>query len=300
MRLFHRVDPLTSAVIKSCSPARFVRLQQGQLASGRPSLLVADLSESVVLLGRYQRRWSAAGDWASVVRRVGGGRALRIHPGVTGVSLVVPDPQFPPDKTMNRCVRGLLSAIGSVSGKAAHYFGRDAAVVGGNEVALLSQEGLGPVLFEAYVSVTGALEMPAGRYPGHGDPRVAAPPRAMLAGGVTFDVLSEALVRAYGARPGALPDEGADLAVDEDEAGLAWSGWADVPIGFIEALTGPGTVRLRGDFIAASATIAALERLLATESRARVRRTVAEAFEGGYLIGVDAPETLADAVLAAG
>jgi len=299
MRIFHPVDLLTSAVVKACAPARFVRLQQGQLAAGRPSLLVADLSESVVLLGRYQRRWSAAGDAGPIVRRVGGGRAVQIHPGVTGVSLVVPDPQFTPDKTMNRCVRGLLSAIGTVSGKAAHYFGRDAAVVGGNEVAILSQEGLGPVLFEAYVSVTGALEMPAGRYPGHGDPRVAAPPRATLER-VTFDVLADTLVRAYGARPGALPDEAADLAVDEDDAGLAWSGWADVPIGFIEALTGPGTVRLRGDFIAPSATIAALERRLATESRARVRRTVVEAFEGAYLIGVDAPETLADAVLAAG
>ena len=88
MRLFHRVDPLTSAVVKSCSPGRFVRLQQGQLASGRPSLLVADRGLSIQQAGFVV----AMGAAFTVLSNVLGGYVsdrLRNPPLVIGGSLAV-------------------------------------------------------------------------------------------------------------------------------------------------------------------------------------------------------------------
>ncbi len=298
MRIFQRMDALTGVVVEGCPPERFVRLEQGLLAAAHPGLLVADLAESAVLLGRFQRRWSAAPDAARVARRVGGGRALEVGAGTVGVCVVVPAPEFSPDKTMNRCVRGLLHAIGAVAGKPAHYFGRDAVLMDGREVAVVSQEGIDPVVFEAYVSVTG---FPSGRYPPHGDPRVAE----RTVGGldqVPFATFAAALMAAYAAAPGALPPEGPPPAppVDEREGGYRWSGWADVPIGFVEAMVRPGVVRLRGDFIAPYERVVALEQRLAAASRAALRDATVDAFAGAYLHGVDDPVVFADAVLAAG
>src|SRR5262249_27213497 len=182
-----------------------------------------------------------------------------------------------------RCVRGLLHAIGAVAGKPAHYFGRDAVIMDGREVAVVSQEGIDPVMFEAFVSVRG---FPPGRYPPHGDPRVAE--RAI--GGldaVPFATFSAALMSAYAARPGAAPPEGPSPApaVDEREGGYRWSGWADVPIGFVEAMARTGVVRLRGDFIAPYERVVALEQRLAAASRTTLPGAAAGAFAGAYLLG---------------
>jgi hypothetical protein len=298
MRIFQAMEALTGAVVEGCPPERFVRLAQGLLASARPGLIVADLAESAVLLGRFQRRWSAAPEPGRVVRRMGGGRALEVGPGTVAVCVVVPSPTFSPDKTMNRCVRSLLHAIGAVARKPAHYFGRDAVVMDGREVAIVSQEGLDPVLFEAYVSVKG---MPAGRYPPHGDPRIAERTLGGL-GDVPFAAFAAELMAAYAAQPGPPPEEGPLPAPspDEREGGFRWSGWVDVPIGFVEAMVGHGVVRLRGDFIAPYDRVVALEQRLASASRAGLREAAADAFAGAYLHGVDDPTIFADAVMAAG
>jgi hypothetical protein len=248
---------------------------------------------------------------------------VRARPGTAGVLLAVPPGGWPErlagDRLLNRCVRGLLRALpraGATGG--AFYFGRDFVVSQHRHVATVSQDGArgGTLLFEAIVAATAPLAVPAA-YPEHPDPRAPGPPPGDL-GDPGFERLAAAIVDGYGtllqATPTAepvAPDEGPPLAppVDEDEAGLAWSAPAPIPIGFVQAGARAesgriGEVRLRGDFIAPAFAVAALEAALRGRrfDLADVGPELDAAFGPGAqpMIGVRDLRALADCILEAG
>lgn len=329
---------LDVARIPRCDPARFTRLEAGLLASGwpRPLLVVAGFAEPALLLGRHQRAASAV-DLAAArarglnpVRRAGGGRSLLVGEGAVGLFLYAPpsdrlaEPAFPPDRAMNRYVRGLLSGLRTLGARGAAYFGRDFVSAESRQLAAVSQESTpaGALAFEAIVAVGRPLPVPhdLSRYPPHRDPRAAGPAPvslAELAGAPpAFEALAEALAggwcavheREPAAAAGALP-EAALPPAEEDEAGLSASGLAEIPIGFAEALAGAAagalvTPRLRGDFLAPARLVAGLEAALdgCPLDLAEVGARVDAAFHGpgAFLHGARELRVLADAVLAAG
>jgi hypothetical protein len=195
---------------------------------------------------------------------------------------------------------------------------------GGRQLAAVSQEGRpdGAVALEAFLSVSRPLQPPPDllRVRPHSDPRAAGPDTVLLSelAGRTpgFDEVAAALMAGWGASgspepepfEGALPEAQLPPA-EEDETGLSGSGLVEIPIGFLEALTAAAAgrlvgPRLRGEFIAPAAALAALEAALdgAPLDDAEVGRRVNEAFHqpGAFLQGVKELGAVAQAVLAAG
>jgi hypothetical protein len=324
------------AVLPRCDPASFLRAEAGLLASGAdgPVLVVAGFSSAAVLLGRHQRARSTV-DPAAVralplLRRAGGGRSLVVDAGKVGVFLYTPPgevlvaPPFPADRISNRYVRGLLSALRSLGAERAAYFGRDFVSADRRQLAIVSQEATsaGALAFEAFVAVEGSLAPPQemARRPPHSDARAGGPPPASLAefsgSPVPLAVMANALGGGWatlsGRRltpfTGTLP-EGELPPAEEDEVGLASSGPVEIPIGFLEALSGfaSGALvgpRLRGDFIAPAETVRALEASLegAPLDEVEIGRRVDAAFHGSgaFLHGVRELGTVSMAVVAAG
>lgn len=284
---------LQVALLPSCDPARFVRAEAGLLSRGHPApiLVIAELATPALLLGRHQRATStvdlpaARALGLAPIRRAGGGRALLAGEGVVGLFLHTPAgaplaaAPFPPDRTTNRYVRGLLAALRSLGARQAAWFGRDFVSAGGRQLAAVAQEATqdGAVALEAFLSVARALAPPPGvlRARPHSDPRAGGPASVTLAElsgrAPGFDEVAEALMKGWGGTDGPepVPVEGAlpeaDLPpAEEDEAGLSSSGPVEIPIGFLEALSAAAAgrligPRLRGDFIAPAATLASLE-----------------------------------------
>lgn len=327
---------LQVALLSRCDPGRFVRVGAGLLAHGHPAplLVIAELAGPALLLGRHQRAASAVDLPAALargarpLRRVGGGRALLAGEGIVGLFLYTPAgaplsaAPFPPDRTTNRYVRGLLAALRSLGARQAAWFGRDFVSASGRRLAVVSQEGTpdGALALEAFLSVSRPLEPPPGvlRERPHSDPRAGGPasiPLAELAGRTPgFDEIAAALMAGWGGPGDPEPVMGALVEADlppaeEDEAGLSTSGPVEIPIGFLEALAGAAAgrlvgPRLRGDFIAPAAAVSALEAALdgAPLEAAEVGRRVNEAFHqpGAFLQGVKDLGSVAGAVLAAG
>lgn len=329
---------LDVARLPRCDPARFSRLEAGLLATGwpRPVLLLASFTEPALLVGRHQRAASAVDPAVArarglvPVRRAGGGRSLLVGEGAVGVFLYAPpgdrlsEPAFPPDRAMNRYVRGLLGGLRALGARGAAYFGRDFVSAEGRQLATLSQESTaaGGLAFEALVAVGRPLPVPGdlSRYPAHGDARAAGPPPVSLAelasAPPTYERVAAALeagwcaVHGRAATPvaGALP-EAALPPVEEDEAGLSESGRFEIPIGFVEALAGAAagrlvTPRLRGDFLAPAHVVAGLEAALdgCPIDLVEVGARVDAAFHrpGAFAHGLRELRVLADAVMAAG
>ena len=329
---------LQVALLPRCDPARFLRVEAGLLARGfsGPVLVVASLAAPVVLLGRHQRARSAVDAAAArsralpLLRRAGGGRSLFAAEGAFGVFLYTPPgevlvaPAFPADRITNRYVRGLLSALRSLGAERAAYFGRDFVSADQRQLAVVSQEATaaGGLAFEAFIPMDRPLSLPAelAREPAHSDTRVGGPPAATLAdfsgGPVAFDALAAALAEGWGKLsgrelaplPGTLPEEALPPA-EEDEVGLLESGPVEIPIGFLEVLTGVAAgrlvgPRLRGDFIAPAEAVRALEAALegAPLDAVEIGRRVDAAFHGpgAFLHGVRGLGTVALAVMAAG
>jgi hypothetical protein len=268
----------------------FSRLARGllaQVAGGRGArLLVCELTGDVIALGRFQRARTAVRGKPARVRRVGGGVAVAAGTGTIGVALALPSlGGITPDKVLNRWVRGLDAGLTRAGAPGVHYFGRDHVVASGRRLGCVSQEiaPSGEVLLEAIVGVNRPLSLDAGvrGYPTHGDVRISGLRDVTLAElaarELTFSGIAQALAEGWaGASQLALhheetPPRAAELAVwpeiDEDEAerGLEWSGVADVPIGFVEALARAeggklAAARLRGDFLAPSSLVAEMER----------------------------------------
>jgi len=329
---------LDIARLPACPPARFARLEAGLLASGwpRPLLLVAGFSSPALLLGRHQRAAStvdlgaARGRGLEPLRRAGGGRCAVVAEGSVGVFLYAPagdllsQPAFPPDRAMNRYVRGLLVALRALGVRGAAYFGRDFVSAESRRLAAVSQEGTsdGALAFEAVIAVARGLALPPGlsRAPAHSDARAEGPGAVTLAelsgAAPGFDAVAGALVQgwcaAHGREPaaadGLLPEAPLPPA-EEDETGLVPGGPIEIPIGFAEALTGVAggrlvTPRLRGDFVAPASLVAALEASLdgAPVEPIEVGRRIDAEFRqpGAVIHGVRSLRSLADAVLAAG
>jgi hypothetical protein len=331
--------PLHLALLPACDPARFLRVEAGLIARGArgPVLVVAGFSSPVVLVGRHQRlrtvvdRAAARAQGLPLLRRAGGGRSLLAAAGTVGVFLYTPPgevlvaPAFPADRITNRYVRGLLSALRALGAERAAYFGRDFVSADKRQLAIVSQEatGAGALAFEALVAVEQPLLLPAGlaaRGPEHTDTRAGGPPAASLSDfsqeAVGFDRLAGALAQGWGTlagrEPVPLPEElpEDDLPpAEEDEVGLSTSGPVEIPIGFLEVLSGfasGGLVgpRLRGDFISPAETVRSLEASLegAPLDAVEIGRRVDAAFHapGAFLHGVRELGTVAMAVMAAG
>jgi hypothetical protein len=154
----------------------------------------------------------------------------------------------------------------------------------------------------------------------HADERAAGPPPATLAdlGGraPSLDEVADALMRgwceAHGREPvpldGELPEAPLPPGL-EDETGLSESGPVEVPIGFVEALSGAAAGRLvaprvRGDLMAPAHVLSALEASLegAPVDALAIGQRVDAAFRlpGAFAHGLRGLRPLADAVLAAG
>lgn len=329
---------LQVALLPRCDPARFVRVEAGLLARGHPApiLVIAEFATPALLLGRHQRAESAVNlpaaraQGVAPLRRAGGGRTLLAGDGTVGLFLHTPPgapltaAPFPPDRTTNRYVRGLLAALRRLGARQAAWFGRDFVSAGGRQLAVVSQEGTpgGAVALEAFLSVSRPLEPPPEwlRARRHSDPRAGGPAAVSLAELAartpTFDEVAAALMAGWGGPDGPVPVpvDGALPEVElppaeEDETGLSTSGLVEIPIGFLEALSavaagrlvGP---RLRGDFIAPAAAVVALEAALdgAPLDATEVGRRVNEVFHepGAFLQGVTELGTVAQAILAAG
>lgn len=333
--------PLLFELHPACPPDRFVRLGAGLLermgAAPRPRLLLAELSGEAILLGRHQRAASALDRTAieeaslDVHRRLGGGRALLAGEGRLGLYLALPqadallDTPIPADRVINRYVRGLLAGLiraGAETG--AHYFGRDFVSSESRQLARLSQEGLagGATLFEAVIGVTESTELlPSfGGYPVHSDPRAEGPPPVTLEelwpAPRPFTALAEAIIHGYEKAFGVSPERDASptspgeasLPVWEEESGFEKSGVADIPIGFAEALLRHDgerveEVRFRGDFIAPSFAVKAMEEELAGTPLefGALGEKVDAVFRrpGAAILGIRGLRIFPDAVLAA-
>jgi lipoate-protein ligase A len=331
------VNELWTYFVPACDAARFVRIAMGLLPElerdRQPRLVLAELLDDSVLLGRFQRAASTIDlDRAgSVIRRLGGGRALSVGHGVLGVLLGLPDlaalldKPIGPEKLLNRYVRGLLAGISACgAGTGAHYFGRDFVSAERREVAALSQDGSpsGAVLLEAFVGVSRTLELAPGyaRFRAHTDPRSSGPAHATLSDlaqrAVAIEELARAIASGYAkVHKCALawketPVEAAapEPPVLEMESAFRASGPFQVPIGFVEALVRTESnqiveARVRGDFIAPAFTIRALEASLTgcpiSAEQVGLRIDAAFRAPGAMILGVTALQVFADAILAA-
>ncbi len=330
--------PLHLAVLPACDPERFARLGAGLLSRGHevPVVAVAGFASPAVLLGRHQRAPSSVNLAAAkvnripVLRRTGGGRALLVGPGATGLLVYTPPGQqlaptpFPPDRTTNRYVRGLLAALRRLGAGHAAWFGRDFVSNDGKRVATVAQEGTaeGSLLLEALVAVERDLALPGGLAVAraHADPRAGGPPPVSLAEisgrAAALDEVAATLAESFGQlgkREPLLLQAGLPEAelppAQEDEEGLSESGPLEIPIGFLEALTAVAAGRLvgpriRGDFIAPAAVLRSLETALdgAPLDQADIGRRVDEAFHGpgAFLQGVTELRDIVRAVNLAG
>lgn len=117
-----------------------------------------------VSVGRFHRR--AAGD-SPLVRRLSGGRAVAVGPGIVSLTGVYPSMGWlsfgretpGPDQVLNRGLRPLLAALRS-AGVDAFYGGRDLVTWEARPIALASFTVLpdGVVVVEAHVAVSTGLD----------------------------------------------------------------------------------------------------------------------------------------------
>jgi hypothetical protein len=299
-------------------------------------IAVAGFDAPAIFLGRHQRASSSVDLDAAeagrlpVLRRTGGGRALLVGPGAVGLLVYTPPGQqlaptpFPPDRTTNRYVRGLLAALRRLGAGHAAWFGRDFVSNDGKRVATVAQEGTarGALLLEALIAVESDLALPGGLAVAraHSDPRAYGPPpvslEALSGRAAGLDEVAATLAMCFeqlGKREPLLLE--ADLPeaehppAREDEVGLAQGGVQEIPIGFLEALTGLAAGRLvgpriRGDFIAPAETLRGLEASLdgSLLDLASIGQRVDEAFHGpgAFLQGVTKLGDVARAVHLAG
>ncbi len=258
-------------------------------AGSAPAVLYgAGLVGDAVALGLWQRGADAVNGEAAegagvrVLRRSTGGPTAWAGDGVVYVALCLRHASVftscPPDRVLNRNVRGVLGGLG-LSGSPAHYFGREWLSVARRPVALVGWDRLrdGRVLLELFIArersfVPGSV---LDGYPEREEPPFLGKEPITLAEAWSELRSVERIVRwiAEGHRSrfgsevvadqSSLTDQerqaAKDDAVDflwrpEEEDGLAWSNPRAVPIGFVSAgarLDAEGLVadvRVAGDF----------------------------------------------------
>ena len=289
------------------------------------ALVLAQLGGECGLLGAFQRVGRSG--LAAERRGLCGGRSAYAGDGTCALFAVTRDApawfaeaEAPTGaRLLNRWVRGLLAGLSRV-GVSASYPGRDFVAADGARVAALSlaRFASGAAIFQAILA-TARPYTTAERAPEF--PGLPPLPRAGTLGGrVGVEPLFAALAAGFAERFG-LELERAPLSSDErralaavalpaleepELAGLRSGGAVAIPIGELEAhvaLRADGAlerVRLRGDWIAGSADVRALETALeglqpgSPELAARCARWLAD--PKVLAIGVVAPEAIAQAV----
>jgi len=294
-------------------------------SSAAGALLAAELAGESVLLGAYQERGVSGA--RSELRGLCGGRSAFAGAGIAALWVLVGDlgrwgieagpgaPSGP--RVLNRLVRGALAGLKQI-GVNASYPGRDFVAANGRRVAQLSlaRGARRQVVFQVLVGAERAFASaePAPEFPG-------LPPLPEAAAlGVGAQAVCSALLLGF-ARRFAFELAPAELSTDElravaaaplpprddpELAGLRAGAAVATPIGRLlayVALEPDGAlarVRLRGDFIAASAPLRALELALAgrAPSAAATRELCARwlAEPESLVVGLVDPAALVEAL----
>lgn len=304
-----------------------------------PVVCVYDVPGDVLALGRYHALPRPGATDVTLVRRLGGGRVAPLGTGFIGVTLCLPhraalvadEPAaLAPEQVLNRAVRPLLGALEAL-GVAAYYPGRDTVTVDGRIVASLDFDVAddGATIVEMVVAAGRSFAL-VSRLLDRADPEgvvwgeFVAPESATsiaerLGRTPTVEEMAGALAlgceRRLGSRTRAV-EEPPPRGVPD----TAWLAAAGLPahldrharvrqmLGVLDvhAAASAGRVeelRLCGDFIAPSGTIARLEAALRgceLERAAlveRIRRTVVPPTE--FVLGIRPLDAIADAVLSA-
>jgi lipoate-protein ligase A len=293
----------------------------------------------VLGLGRFHRTPGGSDGAVRLLRRLGGGRPVPLGEGFVGLHLALPhrsalvgdDPErLSPEQVLNRSVRGLLGALRRF-GVEASYPGLDVVSVDGRIVAGMTFEVRddGATLVETALAV-GRSYAEVVRFADIADPKGAVPIEMVLpdratcladcgAGTPSLDALVDALAAGYAERlgidavvtpaglpPGAEADDGVGPA-SEPTPPLDRRARTRGLLGVVEAdarIEGArlADVRVYGDLIAPSATVARIEEALRgapierEDLRTRVRATLAA--PGAFLLGTTG-DVVADLVFEA-
>jgi hypothetical protein len=301
------------------------------------ALVMAELSGPVEALGRWQAGGSVGGALAeSFVRRWTGGHGTMYGDGILSLCVVLPDPDawleeaspLAGERLLNRYARGLVRGFSHLGLQAA-YPGRDFVTIARKNGAYLSAErdARGVVLVQGIVAVE-TEHVLEDAVPGAGLPH--PPPPTALAEEIDdadFERVQKALAEGF-AGQFRLDLEGWDaadaarsLAIDEKgllplvsaeadpAASLARGAEVEIPIGTLEAFAALDVrgklarVGFAADWIAASASVAALEAALAgvAPERAALQKAVAPvlADPAHFFIGITSPDPVVEAVLSA-
>lgn len=134
----------------------------------------AALREQALVVGAWRR---ARPDAPGVLRRRTGGAPCLAGEGITYLSIALAGPsaliECPPDRIMNRNVRGILAGLRAL-GLSAHYFGRDFLSVDRRPAGMLSWARAldGRVLIEAFLHAErSCLPARSPDEPSHPEPR---------------------------------------------------------------------------------------------------------------------------------
>jgi hypothetical protein len=323
-------------------PGRVVTLEATVLAAARVRshaiLCTYELPGDVLALGRYHLVPPPQPDPIAMLRRLGGGRVAPLGAGYVGIVLAVPhgasllhdDPvDLAPERVLNRAVRGLLGGLESL-GVPAYYPGRDRVTVERRVIASLGLEAAtdGAVLVEMCLAVTRSFA-DVSSFADRADPAGLVPIELMLPEQGTailaeagrapdLDEVTAALAIGYAGRLGlevtdldGLPPCPADRAWLEAgrlAAHLDRHATARDLLGVIEVYAARdgrhvGDVRVCGDLIAPSGTVARLEAAFrgAPIDREALRTRAVAAVEGAgeSLLGVRSVATIGDLVYTA-
>jgi hypothetical protein len=288
----------------------------------------------VLALGRYHVVPAATGGGVGIVRRLGGGRPGPLGHGYAGVVLALPDrtallagpAPLRPEQILNRYVRGLLGALESL-GVRGFYPGRDVVTVDGRTLAAIGFEIApdGATVVEMCVAVGRSFaELPA--FADRADPSGLVPidlidpehgicVAEVIGRAPDLNELTAALATGYAARLGAeavvseglpAPDpdaawlEAGRLAPHLDRRAAVRGLLGMVEVRAARADDHVQDVRLCGDLLAPSATVARLEaawRGVRVERDALRRRTTETlATPDDVVLGVRDPASLGDLV----
>jgi hypothetical protein len=285
-------------------------------------LYVAPIADRALVLGQHQRRDAAVATQRAseagvpVDRRITGGPTAFVGPGVLYASLALRHAsvlmECPPEKILNRNVRGFLSGLGH-AGAPAHYFGREWISVDKRPAALVgwSRSVGGGVVLECFMAHRASFTPPAD-FLGYGPretPQFLGKLPVILEDvwgrSVSAEEIFGWLVTGHGQRypniacevTGVPPEVGerAKLLANERASekataagGLNWSLNREIPIGFLQAglrLGSDGTVedaQLTGDFFQDDGARQALRERLAGHApdAARFANAINQTYDG--------------------
>jgi lipoate-protein ligase A len=319
------------------SPARAASLAERLLGEARtrnhPLLYAYTLAGDVLSLGRFHVVPPACHGPVTVGRRKSGGRVAPLGDGYLALALASPhaaalvggEPHTVlPGQVLNRAVRGLLGALESL-GVPAYYPGREVVTVGGRVLAALGFETAadGATLVEACVAVRRSFAEVSG-FADRADPGGVVPVDLMLPDQATslaeasgrapdLDELTAALSMGYASRLGLEVATSQELRPPDPDP--SWLDAGRLPahldrhalaremLGVLEVYAACEgrvitDVRVCGDVIAPSATIARIEASLrgAPIDRPELVRRVTEAAgeEADAVLGVRSIATIAE------